>query len=42
MMTVEIEKHPKGVMIAGGISAKRIGKLSLIMGQWISAHINKH
>ena len=31
-MTVEIEKHPKGVMIARGISAKRIEKLSLIMG----------
>ena len=42
MMTVKIEKHPKRVMIARGISAKRIEKLSLIMGQWISAHINKH
>ena len=32
LMTVEIEKHPKGVMVAGGVSAAGVGKLNFVVG----------
>ena len=31
-MTVEVEKHPKGVMVAGGVSSYGVGKLNFCVG----------
>ena len=32
LLTVEVEKHPKGVMVAGGVSYYGVGKLNFIIG----------
>jgi len=32
LLTVEVEKHPKGVMVAGGVSSYGVGKLNFIIG----------
>ena len=32
LLTFEVEKHPKGIMVAGGVSSAGIGKLNFIVG----------
>ena len=32
LITVEVEKHPKGVMVAGGVSSAGVGKLNFVVG----------
>ena len=31
-MTIEVEKHPKGIMVAGGVSSFGVGKLNFCIG----------
>jgi len=32
LMTIELEKHPKGIMVAGGVSSYGVGKLNFCIG----------
>ncbi len=32
LMTIELEKHPKGIMVAGGVSSYWVGKLNFCVG----------
>ena len=32
LLTIPVEKHPKGVMVAGGVSSYGVGKLNFIVG----------
>ena len=40
-ITVEGEKHPKGVMVAGGVCSYGFGKLNFMWGQLTLLQINK-
>ena len=31
-MTIELEKHPKGIMVAGGVISYGFGKLNIFVG----------
>ena len=31
-LTIEVEKHPKGIMVAGGVSSFGVGKLNFCVG----------
>ena len=42
LIRVEIEKHPKGIMVAGGVSSAEAGKLKILLwGRWTVVPINK-
>ena len=40
-MTIELEKHPKSIMVAGGVSSYGVVKLIFVLGPWIYLLINK-